>query len=115
MFLLTIFFDLQGKKGLPSTEYVGAIDLNGCVIPCAVLDGKRLISQSGMQTAFGKSKTGRRGRVSKAVQIFEESEGRQLPNILRFDCFMPLINRELVDKFERNLFILWIRRVQIIK
>lgn len=90
----------KGKKGIPKASHAGELDLNGIKIPCAVVNGRRLISQSGVQTAFSKSTGGRRGRVAQSILDFEEQQGHAIPQPLRFVAFMPLLTKDLIQKCE---------------
>ena len=96
---------MKGKKGLPRASHVGELRIGSLIIPCAVVDGKRLISQTGVQQAFSKSKTGKRGRVAEDVKDFEDKEGLQLPAFIRYKSVIPFITSDLLKKCEIIKFI----------
>lgn len=91
---------MKGKKGVPRASHAGDLDIAGIKIPCAVLNGRRLISQSGIQSVFGQSQGGRKGKVATAIKLLEEKAGRAVPAPIKFAAFAPLITNDLLDKCE---------------
>jgi len=82
------------KDNLPKAIYEGTLDLNGYEIPCAVLDtGERVLSQRGVNTAFGRSAP-------------STSAEEKLPAILAIKSIKPFISNELMLKAsEKKLYI----------
>lgn len=95
----------KNRKGIPQASHAGDLHLGSITIPCAVVNGRRLISQSGLQQAFGQSKGGRKGKVAVAIKSIETEWGRAIPAPIRFGSFAPLITKDLLTKCEIVKFI----------
>ncbi len=80
------------SKKLPKASHEGTLDLNGYKIPCAVLaDGQRVLSQRGINTAFGRS----------APSTTAEEK---LPAIIAPKYLQPFISNELRLKLSEKKY-----------
>lgn len=78
---------------LPKATHTGTLKIGDMEIPCAVLpDGKRVLSQSGIQNALGR-KAG--GTDYKAVELSEAEGGGRLPVYLSSVLLRRHISKEL--------------------
>jgi hypothetical protein len=79
---------------LPKATHVGEMGIGDIKISCAVLeDGTRVISQTSMFSALGKSR-GSAGKKPKAVIEFEE-RGGQIPRFLAASNLIPFLSSDL--------------------
>lgn len=93
------------RKGLPTASHVGELKIGDITIPCAVVDGKRLISQRGMFSAFNKGGMKRQGRVADEIKHLEEAARRKLEPFIRYKSLIPFITSDLIEKSAPTKFI----------
>lgn len=80
------------RASLPLAEYTGTLKLGDLEIQCAVLpDGKRVLSQRGIQTALGRRYGGRDFRGPTTG----EDGGGKLPFYLAAGALKPFISKDL--------------------
>jgi len=85
-------WEKQDKTTLPKATHRGELNIDGIVIPCAVLDnGKRVISEVGITMALLGSRSGASKRLKKA----NEEAGAPLPIFLAPSMLKPFIDDEL--------------------
>lgn len=98
----------KGKKGLKIASHVGELKIGEIKIKCAVVDGKRLISQNALFHTFG----GKRGVVDHKVKTFilekklTQEGGAKFPTFLGYKNFISLIDQDLCEKM-RGCEFLW--------
>jgi hypothetical protein len=88
-------WEKAGKSGPPAkATHEGQIDINGIIIPCAVLEGGvRVISQRGMSKALGRVVTG--SGSSKSDETKPKTGDAKLPTFLSANNLKPFIDLEL--------------------
>ncbi len=87
----------RANSKLPKATHVGELEIGDIKIACAVLeDGRRVITQSSILQALGRSRQGMatRGRKPKLVQEACEA-GRQIPIFVAANNLIPFINKDL--------------------
>lgn len=94
----------RGTKGLPRASHCGDLVIGDITISCAVVDGRRLITQTGMQKAFGKSRPFGRGRKPAPVAELE-SRVEHLPVFLASSSLVPFITDELLEATTLTKFV----------
>lgn len=99
-----------GHRNLPVASHVGEIKLGDAKIACAVVDGKRYISKTALQKAFGRKDS---GRIPNSVKEIIENKGgapaasHNIPGFLRSENLLSLIHSDLISKMGAPLSFLW--------
>lgn len=87
-------WEKQDKGALPKATHKGELNIDGTIIPCAVLDnGKRVVSEVGITMALLGSRSGASKRLKKAT----EEIGAHIPVFLAPGMLKPFIDNELVN------------------
>lgn len=95
-----------GHKNVPTASHVGELKIGDTLITCAVVDGKRYLSKTALDKAFGNKN---KGKISKSVCLsLEEKEGAGfLPGFLKRENLFRLISNDLCRKIGTPTFFLW--------
>jgi hypothetical protein len=87
-------WEYQDRDDLPKATHRGELNIDGTIIPCAVLDnGKRVLSEFGITMALLKSRSGASKRLKKA----HEEAGAPMPLFLAPNILKPYISEELLS------------------